>query len=278
MRDKEVQVSVCMITYNHEKYIREAIDGVLMQQTNFKVELVIGEDCSKDHTAAIIQEYETKYPERLKVRYNRPNLGMMSNYFQTLADCSGKYIAFCEGDDCWTDPRKLQKQYDFMEQHPHHSAVAHPVKYLYGDEATEADNEEAIPKDICLKDVLNGGGGLIATNSLFIRKIHTHDFPAWVKESPVGDMPLCILLAHYGLIGVIPEYMAGYRVMADGSWSAAMHQSREMRRAHYYTITKMWKAANKWTNYEHNWIIRRVLVHKALMFTLSEIKARLLRK
>ena len=108
-------VSICMITYNHEEFISEAIEGVLMQKTNFPLELIISEDCSTDKTREICIEYQQKYPEIIKLQLPEKNLGMIQNSLSTLKACRGKYIALCEGDDYWTDPDKLQKQVDFLE-------------------------------------------------------------------------------------------------------------------------------------------------------------------
>lgn len=109
-------VSVVMITYNHENFIREAIEGVLMQQASFSFELIIGEDCSTDNTRKICIEYKKKYPEIIRLLLPDSNLGMANNFLQTLNESTGKYIAICEGDDYWTDPYKLQKQVDILEK------------------------------------------------------------------------------------------------------------------------------------------------------------------
>lgn len=111
-------VSVCMITYNHENFIKNAIEGILMQKTSFPIELIIGEDCSTDNTRKIVEDYEGKYPNLIFAQYSEKNLGMMNNFFNVLQAARGKYIALCEGDDYWTDPLKLQKQVDFMEENP----------------------------------------------------------------------------------------------------------------------------------------------------------------
>ena len=97
--EEEVMVSVCMITYNHEAYIAQAIEGVLMQQTDFPIELVIGEDCSTDRTRAICLEYQQRHPGIIRLALRERNIGMMPNFVQTLQACEGKYIALCEGDD-----------------------------------------------------------------------------------------------------------------------------------------------------------------------------------
>lgn len=124
-------VSVCMITYNHEPYIAQAIESVLMQQTDFPVELVIGEDCSTDNTRAIVCDYRERYPRRIHLLLPEYNLGMFPNFVATLQACDGRYIALLEGDDYWTDPFKLQKQVDFLEVHPEYGLVHTDCDFLY---------------------------------------------------------------------------------------------------------------------------------------------------
>lgn len=116
-------VSICMITYNHEKYITQAIESVLMQKTNFQSELIIGEDCSKDNTRDICEEYARNKPKKIRLFPSDKNIGMTGNLIRTLSACKGKYIAICEGDDFWTDQYKLQKQVDFMEANPDYGLV-----------------------------------------------------------------------------------------------------------------------------------------------------------
>ncbi|MDD2284078.1 MAG: glycosyltransferase [Paludibacter sp.] len=111
-------VSVYMITYNHEPYIAQAIEGVLIQETDFSIELVIGEDCSTDRTREIVLEYQKKHPDIIRVITSEKNVGAKKNGNRTRPLCRGKYIAFCEGDDYWHHPKKLQKQVDYLEAHP----------------------------------------------------------------------------------------------------------------------------------------------------------------
>lgn len=120
-------VSICCITYNHEPYIRDCLEGFLMQKTNFPFEVLIHDDASTDHTADIIREYEAKYPDIIKPICQTENQwskgrGPLRDFLLPMV--SGKYIALCEGDDYWVDPRKLQKQFDFMECHPGYSVCA----------------------------------------------------------------------------------------------------------------------------------------------------------
>ena len=126
----DIMVSVCMITFNHEKYIIQAIEGVMMQQTTFPIELIIGEDCSTDNTRKICLEYKANYPELITLRLPESNLGIMKNFTETMYAANGKYIALCEGDDYWTDQYKLQKQVDFMEFNPEYCLSFHKVQVV----------------------------------------------------------------------------------------------------------------------------------------------------
>lgn len=111
-------VSIHMLAYNHSAYIREAIESVLGQKTDFEFELVIGVDCSQDDTRAICCEYQKKSPDKIRVLWSDDRVGIRENYFRTLSHCRGEFIAFCEGDDYWIDDERLQRQVDVMRTHP----------------------------------------------------------------------------------------------------------------------------------------------------------------
>lgn len=114
---KTPMLSVHMVTYNHAPYIAQAIEGVLQQETNFPIELVIGEDCSTDSTREIVLDFQKKYPNIIRVIISERNVGAKKNSHRVRKACRGKYIAFCEGDDFWHHPRKLQIQVDYLEEH-----------------------------------------------------------------------------------------------------------------------------------------------------------------
>ena len=128
---KEPLVSVAMITYNHAPYIVQAIEGILQQETNFPIELVIGEDCSTDGTREIVFDYKKRHPDIIKIVTSDRNVGACKNTVRTERACRGKYIAFCEGDDYWHHPKKLQKQIDFLETHPDYGLVHSKIKECY---------------------------------------------------------------------------------------------------------------------------------------------------
>ena len=115
---EEVMLSVIMTTYNHERYIAQAIESVLRQQTDFRIEIVIGEDCSTDRTRAIAEDYATQYPDAIRIITSAENVGWRKNYRRTIAAARGKYIALLDGDDYFTHRKKLQMQVDLLEANP----------------------------------------------------------------------------------------------------------------------------------------------------------------
>ena len=223
----DMLVSVCMITYNHEKYISQAIEGVLMQKTKFPVELVIGEDCSTDNTRKICLEYKEKYPDKIKLLLPENNLGIIQNFTTSLQACTGKYIALCEGDDYWTDPEKLQKQVDFLEENEDFSICFHAVKI-------KNEQENIIVDDYITRDVPDVTdiyelikGNYIHTPSVVFRN-NEEIIKAYIALDILlmGDYALHILNARYGKIKKLPEAMAVYRA-GVGVWRS--------KDAHYRT-------------------------------------------
>ena len=208
-----------MITYNHEKYIRKAIEGVLMQNTNFPVELIIANDASNDRTDIVIRQYIKNHPKEDIVKYfsHESNLGMMSNFIFAFEQCKGHYVAMCEGDDYWTDPYKLQKQVDFLEANTDYTLCFHQVEILEDrlfriSDLNESDNEETF----CISDLAKRN--FIHTPSV-VFKNGLINFPSWFLKSPVGDYPIHMFNAAHGKIRYFPQLMAVYRVHTGGVWS-----------------------------------------------------------
>ncbi len=222
-----MKVSVCIVTYNHEPYIARAIEGALMQQTDFPYEIVIGEDDSSDNTRAIVNSYGERYPDKIRLLLNdRSNVIYISgrptgrwNFVNTLKHAQGKYIALCEGDDYWTDPTKLQKQVDFLENHPECAICFHNVLVVW------EDGSQA-PRCYCSPDQKESSSlvdlfrdNFIPTCSVMYRGGLVTEFPNWFYQLPQGDWPLHILHAQYGNIGYIDEVMGVYRKHSAGVWS-----------------------------------------------------------
>jgi glycosyltransferase involved in cell wall biosynthesis len=210
-------VSVCMITYNHEAFISQAIEGILMQKANFPIELIIGEDCSNDRTREICLEYQQEYPEIIRILPREKNFGMTPNFVDTLKNCRGKYIALCEGDDYWTDKSKLQKQVDFLEANPDFAICFHRVKVVHENIDKESYLSNPNQKEVTAFEDLTYGN-YIHTLSCVFRNNLFEDFPYWFKDMPIGDYPLHLLNAQYGKIKFFEETMGVYRIHKGGIW------------------------------------------------------------
>lgn len=129
------KVSIIVLTYNQEKFIEKNLQGIFMQKVNFPIELIISDDCSQDKTVLIIEEFIKKTPSHIEIKFtsHKKNLGATPNFYQALNQCTGDYIAFCEGDDYWTNENKLQIQYDFLESNKDYSMCFHQVRNISPD-------------------------------------------------------------------------------------------------------------------------------------------------
>lgn len=214
-----MKVSVSMITYNHERFIAQALDSALMQQVDFDYEIVVGEDCSTDATREILLAYQEKFPERIRLLLPEKNLGMMRNFAETIKACRGEYIALLEGDDYWTSPDKLQKQVDFLEVNKDCVAAFHNVEIVH-EEDSEKNSlfyENKMKKKYKRNDFASGN--FVQTCSVVFRSQAFSCFPSWYTAMPMGDWPLHIINSEHGSYGYIDEVMAAYRVHCDGVWS-----------------------------------------------------------
>lgn len=241
-------VSINCITYNHEKYISDAIEGFIMQKTNFRYEVLIHDDASTDKTTEIIKRYEKRYPEIIKPIYqteNQYSQGVKISPTFMYPRSKGKYIAICEGDDFWVDHYKLQKQFEYMEKHIECSMCFHNAKIL----ETKRTNEDylsilAKPKNNRRIQSRKGeffyeGGSNAPTSSIFFRKNCISTFPNFLMESPVGDMPLKLLLAQKGEIHYIDETMSVRRKGTPGSWNDRIYNDTSKETAYLQGMIRM---------------------------------------
>jgi len=217
-----MKVSVLTITYNHERFIAQALDSALMQQVYFNYEIVVGDDCSTDSTRKILADYQRKFPDKIRLLLPEQNLGMMANFAATLKECCGQFIALLEGDDYWTSPDKLQRQVDLLEAHPECCASFHNVLVVH-DGAPEQDrlfHQHPLGKQFFdLKDVATNH--FIPTCSTLFRNRQPQALPDWFLELPMGDWPLHILNAEHGSYAYLDQVMANYRVHQGGVWSGS---------------------------------------------------------
>ncbi len=227
------KVSVLMLAYNHERFITQAVESVLAQETSFPIELVVGEDCSTDRTREILLDLQSAHPEVIRLLLREKNLGPQRNYATTFAACSGEYIAMLEGDDYWTNPKKLQKQVDALDAHPEWSVCFHITRRVYDDGSKEPELYPANwTKEVAtVYDLLKGN--LFNTCSQVFRNRLFGPLPSWLLEVEPGDWITNILNADQGPIGCILEVMADYRIHSQGIWSSKgrAYQLREILRA-----------------------------------------------
>ncbi|MFC2023731.1 glycosyltransferase, partial [Chloroflexota bacterium] len=215
----DVKVSVHIITHNHEQFIAEAIESVLMQEADFTVELVIGEDCSTDGTRAIVLDYGDRYPQRIRALLHDRNLGPTLNFLHTLAACRGEYVALLDGDDYWTDPRKLQKQVDYLDRNRECAMCFHPVEVISGQPGPQASVHYPLERKptYCLADWLRYTPALWLS-MVFRRSLA--EIPAWFHSMHFAHRPFGILLAQRGSCGYIDEIMGAYRSSGLGVYTS----------------------------------------------------------
>lgn len=221
----QVLVTIQCLAYNHAKYIRQCLDGFVMQKTNFRFEAIVHDDASTDGTANIIREYEKQYPDIIIPIYQEENQYSKHNGSIRRALNSktrGKYVAICEGDDYWIDPNKLQKQVDFLEAHPKCTLMV-SNGYGYYESKKKYVRLNPIPtkesRFITMHEVLLEKGGLIPTASMCFRREMTETEPDWCLNAPVGDRPLRMWCAINGTIFYDVSPMVVYRKSSVGSFT-----------------------------------------------------------
>ena len=219
---EEILVSICCVTYNQEKYVRDVIEGFLSQKTDFIYEIWIHDDASTDNTAKIIKEYAEKYPQIIKPICQKENL--YSQGINIVEDVlfplfNGKYVALWEGDDYWCDENKLQRQVQFMEEHSEYSACVHNTKMINcrNNEITYF-NGSRMDMDLIFEQIVTGGTQF-HTSSILCKKEYVC-VPKEITFRNVGDFPLAIYLILKGKIRYMHQVMSVYRLYAEGSRSA----------------------------------------------------------
>jgi glycosyltransferase involved in cell wall biosynthesis len=242
-------VSVCIITFNHEKFIRQAVESALAQKTSFDYEIVVGDDASKDATPQILAELERTHAPRLRVHRREQNIGVGGNLATTLSECRGKYIALLEGDDYWIDDEKLQLQHDLLEAQPEYAICFHPVRTeREGSADTHRLPRGRIPKRSRLADLIEKGN-YIPTASVMFRN-RGEDLPRWYYDLPIGDLPLHVINARHGDIAMIDRVMAVYRLHAGGTFSMIANADRVR------AVVRMYECVNDYLDHRFDATIR----------------------
>lgn len=263
-----IKVSIRCLVYNHASYIRDCLDGIVKQETDFPFEAIVHDDASTDGSADIIREYAEKYPHIIKPILRETNLYQNGNgrlIGKSITEaCTGRYWALCEGDDYWTDPKKLQKQVDFLDAHPEYSMVC-----TDGDVITPHGTEhwERYPEscDIPFDDIVSKGGAWIYTASIVYRPELLHPYPACCKKCHVGDYPLQILMGIRGKVYFIAERMVVYRFMSPGSWTEKNSNINISYYPNWLSEVNMLRGLNELTKGKHHEVFYRTIAWYSLV-------------
>lgn len=248
-------VSIKCLTYNHEKYISQALDGFLMQKTDFPFEIVVHDDASTDKTAEIVREYEKKYPNIIKPiyelenQYSKPGISINDIIFPYL---KGKYIAICEGDDYWIDENKLQMQVDFLENNPEYGMCFHnALKYDYTNNRKFMFNDENF-KELTLKNLILEWH--IPTASIvLLREVMDKKMPA-KGEYPQGDILFHLAGFDFGKIYYFPQIMSVYRYNVVGS---ATSRSNADPLKYLKGNSLLWNDLDSFYDYKYHYYIKK---------------------
>lgn len=224
------KVSVCCIAYNHEHFLAQAIDSVLMQKTDFDIELVLGEDCSTDNTRQIALDYQRRYPDFIRLVLPQQNLGVMGNFLATMQASTGTYIALLECDDYWTNPNKLQQQVDILEHHASCTMCIHDAEEFMDDSSKPpqlfSDKYPVVlpkkEKEFTQEDIAKYGW-FIPTASMLFRRSALFPIPQWMHRAFSVDYSLHLLLTRTGNIYYLPQVMSRYRLHPGGIMSATQN-------------------------------------------------------
>lgn len=204
-------ISVCMITYNHADFIEDAIDGIVKQECSYPIELIISDDFSLDNTQFIVQNKIKQIHNNISIKYIRhdENIGMMENFDFAYKQCKGTYIAFCEGDDYWSDKSKLQKQVDFLEKNREYVLCFHNAEVLYENSGKRRLFIQKYEKeDYYAEDILREW--YIPTASMVFRNV-PEKLPEYMMTAPHSDLGFQIFLSKFGKFKLIDEVMSVYR-------------------------------------------------------------------
>lgn len=271
---EDIMVTVLCTAYNHKDYIEDAMKGVLNQKTNFKYELLIHDDASTDGTAEIIQEYEQKYPQLIRIIMQKKNQFQHCRIYPTFLfpEVRGKYVAFCEGDDYWTDEMKLQKQIDFLETHKEYSMCIHNAVKL-NVETGEESYLNTFPEDgtYSQEEQIKAGLGtdFPAFASYVARAKLLQKIAPFFLESNVIDYPLRQFFANQGKIYYFHKPMSVYRVATPQSYMKKTTKSQTFYNNYTLEMIHFFEEFDKYTEKKFHSLLERKMISDYLGFCCS---------
>ncbi len=211
-------LSVCLITFNQVDYIRQTIESIIGQRITYTWNLIIADDCSSDGTKEILREFKSHNPDLIKLILQEKNVGPAKNWRDLLNSASGKYIAYCEGDDYWIDTNKIQTQIKFLEEHKEFVGCFHNSEERYEDENKSSFLYCNYPsaQRITFRDL--SFANVIPSCSMVYRNKLFAEYPEWIFRLKMGDWPLHLLNAQFGDYWYIPKIMAVHRLHSNSTW------------------------------------------------------------
>lgn len=267
--EHSVMVSIACVAFNHEYCIAQALDGFLMQETNFPFEIIIHDDVSTDSTVEIIKAYEKKFPNIIKPIYQSENQfsqGINPMFF-IFSKIQGKYMALCDGDDYWTDSKKLQIQVESMEKHPNIDVCFHPTyKLIASKQRGILAKYSEENKIFTAEEILLGGGEFCPTASLLLRGSLIAEFPEWFSKMIPGDYPMQIMGSARGGALYLSKCMSAYRVGESSAWSSLSIANSEKQKEHLLSFHKMLTKMNNYFNNRFKKEIDKLIYESSLAF------------
>ena len=264
-REYKCLVSVLCTTYNHEKYIRQCLDSMVGQKTDFPYEIIVRDDASTDGTGEIIREYGRKYPGKVIpfiLEFNHFSRGLTNDSFAKMFGMSGgKYIAICEGDDFWTDPEKLQVQTDFLELHPEYSLCVTASHYADADGnliKNKVFRTDTVSRELTTEEIMDGWTA--ATNTVVYRKACLEEdvIIPFLGTCVNEDYARMVYLSLKGKVYYLDRMTGAYRVGNPGSFSDDTHKRPEVYKARTMGFAEMLDRMDAYTGGKYTTLIRRV--------------------
>lgn len=269
--DKNIplMVSITCVAFNHEYYIEKALDSFLMQETNFSFEILIHDDVSTDRTVDIIKEYERKFPNIVKPIYqsiNQFSQGVNPMFF-LFPKVKGKYMAFCDGDDYWTDTQKLKIQVEEMEKSPDINMSFHPTYKLINGKIDGILSKQADKNRVfTTHEITLGGGEFCPTVSLMFRSRVISDFPDWFAKMIAGDYPMQIMGSVRAGALYINRCMSVYRIGEVGAWSSISKDNSKKQKEHLLSFHSMLNKMNEFLDNSLKHEIETLIYDSSLAF------------
>jgi glycosyltransferase involved in cell wall biosynthesis len=260
----DIKVTAFLLTYNHRRFIEQAVESALAQTVAGNREILIADDCSTDGTREVLRMYAERCPKLIRLLLMDENMGRNIVRARGVHMARGKYTALLDGDDYWTSPLKLQKQIDYLDHRPACAMCFHNTLVVYEDDSKESHPFHSAnptqrlaralpPETSTLEDV--AAGNFMLSSSVMFRTGLIDDFPDWYFTATIDDWPLHVLNAEHGSIGYVDEVMSVYRVHAHGAWSDRISHYKDPK--DLVDIISIYDAINRHLAFRYDGRIRR---------------------